>query len=428
MNAKKKKKIKFLNFNRADLETREKPLHGIDPLYLTIVIVLSIMGLLVLFSSSYAKAIGDGHDSLYYLRRQIISELIGIGFMIFFIFLPDVLLKIGGNIVALVCIPLLIAVYFVPTRTEHRWFYFGSFQFQPSEFAKLALIVVLAFFLSYGEKNMEQNNLERKKLPKLLRYYPYLLAIAFIVLVLFETHLSGAGLMFMITISIIIASRRINWKVALPVILIAIAVFMIVLFTNEYMMNRVRGLIGLEQTSGDNYQIQQSLYAIGSGGFTGLGLGKSRQKYLYLPEPQNDFIFPIACEELGFIGASLIVILFILLIARGFSFVLKSKNKFHSLMALGITVNLGVQIALNLLVVTGIFPVTGISLPFFSYGGTAIMCQFAEVGMMLHLSRYCDLSVLSMFRRKKPKKKQEAVETAPEINGDVIEVEAADVK
>jgi len=380
----------------------------IDFMYLTIVVALVIIGLIVLLSASYAKAIDDGNSGYFYFSRQLLSVAIGSAFAIFFIIIPDNLLKLGGNVVAVVCIFLLISLYIIPTASnERRWIYFGSFQFQPSEFAKIALIIVLASFFT-----AEFAPFERKKIGDDNKYYgllllwkayPFLLCVVYFFLILFETHLSGAGLIAVISLTMIIAARKVKVKWLVVILAVILVVCVIVLMSNEYMLNRVKVLFGLStegSSAGDEYQITQSYLAIGSGGLTGVGLGKSRQKYLYLPEPQNDFIFAIACEELGFIGAILIVALFALFIWRGLTIALRSRNKFQSLIALGITCNLGAQIVLNLMVVTGLFPVTGISLPFFSYGGTAIITQLAEVGMMLRISRFADLESLPLRRRK----------------------------
>lgn len=370
----------------------------IDLVYLTIVAALLAMGLIVLLSASFAKAISENHDGYYYLKRQLFAVGIGIVLMIIMTLIPESLLRFGAVVVYFVTFILLILVFFVPTKTEHRWIYIAGFQFQPSELAKLALIIVLSWYVSIYVPA------DREKIPNKKDFFlkdfsrstgaPLLIAGIYIVLVGSETHLSGAILLSVITASIMIGGGCVRWRYIFTIILpIALLALGLLLLSNAYMRERIMTLLDSDaDTTGSAYQITQSIYAIGSGGMTGLGLGKSRQKYLYLPEPQNDFIFPIACEELGYIGAVLIVVLFGLLIWRGLVISLRNRDKFRSLVALGITMNLGAQICFNLLVVTAVIPVTGISLPFFSYGGTAIIAQLVEVGMMLRMSRFADFS------------------------------------
>ncbi len=362
----------------------------IDFVYLAIVVVLLGTGLLMVWSASFAKGLSSYGDGYYYIRRQLIALAIGTLFCIAFIFIPDWILAAGGIGIYLLTILLLILVYFIPTKTEHRWIYIGSFQFQPSELAKIALIVVLAFYFTKSSTFKFSSRTVRDTV------FPIAITLIYVLLVIFETHLSGAVLLAIIGASMFLYGGKKQWLLLAVIVIVVAVIFVVVFFTNDYMVKRVTGT-----SQDEKYQETQALYAIGSGGLTGLGFGKSRQKYLYLPESQNDFIFPIACEELGFIGAVLIVVLFGFLIWRGFEISLRSKDKFRSLIAFGITVNLGAQIVFNLLVVTDILPVTGISLPFFSYGGTAIIAQMVEVGMMLHVSRYMDDGPLFPFLHKK---------------------------
>jgi cell division protein FtsW len=402
--------------NRNTAKTIRQKAGRIDAVYLTIAIALVVIGLIVLLSASYAKAIDDGESGYFYFAKQLRWVCVGAVFAAFFTFCHDKLLQSGAVAVSLGCILALISLYIIPTASnERRWLYIGGFQFQPSEFAKLALLVVLATWFAGNQHPFAKiPAVDRNKINwivTLWKAYPYLLCLAYFFLILFETHLSGAGLIAIISLSMILAARKIKVRWLLLILAIILIVCVLVLFSNEYMLNRVKVLLGMStegSSSGDDYQITQSFLAIGSGGLTGVGLGMSRQKYLYLPEPQNDFIFAIACEELGFIGAILIVALFMLFIWRGMTIALRSRDKFKALVALGITCNLGAQIVLNLLVVTGIFPVTGISLPFFSYGGTAIMIQLAEVGMMLHISRYADLEPVPKVD------KREVIEVLPQ--------------
>ena len=270
--------------------------------------------------------------------------------------------------------------------------------YQPSEIAKLGIVLVFAAGMSKRKnqpprlrrkdpvwKNQLRSFLYWSDLGELI---PYVLVLGVIALLMLrEPHMSGTILVLAAAAAILFtAGIRWGWF-ALGGGLMGVIMALIV-FVGGYNSDRIKTWQNPWWDPGDKgYQIVQSLYAVASGGLTGLGFGQSRQKYLYLPEEQNDFIFAIICEELGFIGAALIIILFALLIIRGYWLALHARDRFGSLLIVGITTLLAVQVFLNMAVVLNVIPATGISLPFFSYGGTALLIQLAEIGIILSVSR-----------------------------------------
>ncbi len=348
------------------------------------VILLLVIGLATVYSASFAKALQSKQDSYYFIIRQLIFAGIGLAAMFLASWFPyRYFRKLVPPIYVLFLI-LLVVVYFVPTETERRWIYIGSFQFQPSEVAKVAVLILMAAWLSKENVN-PRSFLKGFVVPGIIFAVPMLL-------VLFETHLSGAILIACIGISIMLAAGC-RWYLVGGATLLGAVGGVIFAFTQGYMTDRLTSWGQPEaDAAGKGYQALQSLYAIGSGGLTGLGYGESRQKYMYLPEPQNDFIFSIFCEEMGWIAAVAVMGLFCFVILRGLYIAKQAPDKFSSLIVIGIMTRLAVQTIFNICVVSGVFPVTGISLPFFSYGGTALVVLLGEMGIVLHISRYANLS------------------------------------
>ena len=278
---------------------------------------------------------------------------------------------------------ILLALVFVPglgvTRNDAtRWLNIGI-QFQPSEIMKVAIIIFLSAKIS---KYPESINRFWKGM--LL----YLLLLGVIAgLLLFEPHMSATVIILIISASIMF-SAGLSWKYIIPVGLGGVAACVVLALTAEYRMKRVMIFLDPWQDKlGDGWQIIQSIYAIASGGLFGVGLGKSTQKYMYIPEPHNDFIFAILSEELGFIGALGVIALFAIFIWRGIVIAMKAPDMFGTLLAVGITTMVGIQALLSIAVVSSAIPVTGIPLPFFSYGGTALIILLCSCGILLNISR-----------------------------------------
>ena len=356
---------------------------GIDlPFFLLILLILGI-GLIMLFSSSYAYALAYKKDSLYYVKRQLIWMLAGIVGMLGVSYFDYHKLHRFAIPVLALSYALLAAVLVLPTHgNARRWIYIGSASFQPSEITKFALILIYAHLMS---------KYYRKMTKFLTGIIPYVLIFgSTAALLILEPHLSCTMIMFAITaLMMFFGGVKVRWFVLLLIILGVIAY--IALFTDlvPYASDRIgvwRDPFGYPDKD-KSHQTRQSLYAIGSGGLLGLGLGNSWQKYLYLPEPQNDFIFSVICEELGLVGAALILALFGLLIWRGALIALRAPDKFGTLLAMGLISQVGLQVLLNVAVVSNTIPNTGISLPFFSYGGTSLVMLLCEMGVVLSVSR-----------------------------------------
>lgn len=362
--------------------TKQSIRGSIDYPFLILVIVLMGIGLLMLFSASYATAYYEGQSSTYYFTRQAVFAGAGLAIMFLISHMDYRRFRVLSPLLMLFSIMLLVLVLFIGTGNygEKRWINLGFTQFQPSEIAKVAVIFFFSSMISVNSEKMHT-----------FRYgvLPYIIVLAVISGLMFlEPHLSGAILIVGVGAALMfMGGTHWGWFAgALGTAAVAGAAAISFL---DYARQRVETWLNpFLDPRGDGYQIIQSLYAIGSGGALGLGFGNSRQKYLYLPEAHNDFIFAIVCEELGFVGAMIILVLFALLVIRGYWIALHARDKFGSLLAGGITTMIALQTVLNIGVVTGVLPVTGASLPFFSYGGTALLILLAEVGVVLSISRY----------------------------------------
>jgi len=344
------------------------------------VMLLLVVGLIMLFSAGYADAFSKTGDSYFYIRKQIISAIIGLVGMIAVSFIPYTFYRRFAYIFYFVCVFLLVLVLIVSRDAEKRWLYLGSFQFQPSELAKIAVIIVLADYISRNKNKM-------KKFSNGI-IVPGLMFMLITVLIGVETHLSGAILVLSIGLVMIIAGGC-NLLHLAPMAGVGVTLGVLLVSFNSYMQQRIHTWLNPESDLlGAGWQPTQSLITIGSGGLFGLGYGKSRQKYMHMSEPQNDFIFSIVSEELGFIGAIFILALFIFLIWRGIHIAMRAPDTFSSLIVIGIMGLVAVQVIFNIAVVTNTVPVTGVPLPFFSYGGTALVVLLLEMGLILHISRY----------------------------------------
>lgn len=364
------------------------------------VMILLVVGLVMMSSASYAWAYSDFGDGLYYAKNQAMNACIGFVAMIFFMKFDYHNFKkleipifkkfnIAGMLYVAVAI-LLIAVLLIG-NTEggdmgaKRWITIGPVNLQPSELAKLVIIIFFAYSM---EKDGKKMNTFKTGIVK----YALLLGV-YVILIALEKHISGIVLIGTIAIAMILcggANRRQFLALGITGIT-AVAGYIYWQFNTpgSYVQTRINAWQHpFEDVLGDSWQTANSLIAIGSGGLFGLGLGNSRQKYLYLPETKNDFVFPIVCEEIGFVGALAIIIVFFLLVVEGFSIAVRCKDRFGMLLAVGITTQIGIQTVLNLAVVSNLIPNTGISLPFFSYGGTALIIQLVEMGIMLNISQH----------------------------------------
>ena len=351
--------------------------------FLTLVLLLLAVGLAMLYSASSAQSMYDTHyaSSTRYLMKQAICAVLGLGCMVLFSRIPANLWfrlawpLYGVSIVLL----LLVLVMGRSVNGAQRWISIGGLQFQPSELAKFTMILCFARLTrKYGA--------DAKKFRfGVLGFGTALMGI--LVPLALEKHLSAILLMGMVAVVMMfIAGTNPKWLLAGA----GVAVLFVIVYITfmGYAGDRVTAWLHPEADPGDTgYQILQSLYAIGSGGLFGLGLGKSRQKYLYLPFQYNDYIFAVICEELGLAGALGIIVLFCLTILRGYWIALRARDRFSTVFAAGLVTLMAVQTILNLCVVTNLLPSTGIALPFFSYGGTALAVNLGEMGIVLSISR-----------------------------------------
>ncbi len=362
-----------------------------DMTFTLVVLVLLALGIVMMFSASYAIAINEEKPGYYYALRQVAFGgagllLMGVmSFVDYHIWAKKglALLTYGGAVLLLILVPLI--------GTDNntgitRWLKVGPITFQPSELAKFAIVILFAYLIDQNYDKM------KKFVPGTLVYF--ILMGVIVGLLILEPHLSCSLIIVTLGIVLVYVGGAKTWHLGIMALIGAGLLFIGVLVIMNtkgmsYFSTRIETWLhpfDSEDLKG-TWQTRQSLIAIGSGGFFGLGLGESRQKYLYLPESENDFVFSIVCEELGLLGAITVILLFVLLVAQGFHIATHSRDRFGMLVAVGFTLQIALQAFLNIAVVSGLVPNTGISLPFFSYGGTALMMQLIQMGIVLNISR-----------------------------------------
>lgn len=369
------------------LYAKEDPRHrageGVDIPFLLLVLMLLTVGLVMLWSASFAQSEYDtGYAiSTKYLQKQAVCAGLGLLCMWAFSRINAAFwMKFAWPVYAISILLLLsVLVMGESVNGARRWINIAGIQFQPSEIAKFAMIVLFARLTKlFGA---EAGDFRHGVLGFSLALLGILVPLAL------EKHLSAIMLLGMVGVTMMfVAGTRLRWLGAGAA---AAGIFVVIYVTfMGYAGDRITAWLHPEQDPGDTgYQILQSLYAIGSGGVFGLGFGKSRQKYLYLPFQYNDYIFAIICEELGLVGALLIVALFAVTILRGYWIALRATDRFSTVLCAGLVTLIAVQTVLNLCVVTNLLPSTGIALPFFSYGGTALAVNLGEMGIVLSISR-----------------------------------------
>ncbi|WP_212925032.1 stage V sporulation protein E [Oceanobacillus sp. J11TS1] len=359
-----------------------------------LIVVLLCIGVLMVYSSSYIWSEYKFNDSFYYLKRQLLFAGIGFIGMVVISYFPYYVWKKYAKILLISCFVLLILVLIpgigMVRGGAQSWIGIGAFSIQPSEFMKLGLIIFLASLLSDYQKYITSF----KK-----GFFPCLLLIftAF-GLIMLQPDL-GTGMVLVLTCMILlfVAGAKLSHFFGLAGI--GVIGFIALIASAPYRINRILAFLNpWEDPLGHGFQIIQSLYAIGPGGLMGLGLGNSLQKYFYLPEPQTDFIFSIIGEELGLIGGCTTIVLFFLLLWRGIKIALEAPDLFSRLLAVGIASMLALQAMINISVVIGLIPVTGITLPFLSYGGSSLTLTLCAVGILLSISRHAK----SMEKSNKP--------------------------
>lgn len=377
-------RLQSQSLHRSSLRIRGQ----VDLPFAMLVLLLLIIGVMMILSASFARAYYDPTNetegvATYYFTRQLIFAVIGIFGMFICSRLPVSFYRKSSQLLIILSIILLLAVPVIGVRANgaKRWISLGFTTFQPSEIAKIAVVLYFAALICKFKNKM-----------RTIRYgiIPFAVILIMIAgLLALEPHLSATIIIFALgAVMLFLGGVEKKWFLGGIAIVAVFGMVFVLLF--PYASTRIATWLNPfdpELRAGDAYQIVQSLISVGSGGLSGLGLGQSRQKYLYLPEEHNDFIFAVICEELGFIGAILILALFALLILRGYWLALHCRDRYSFLVCAGITTMIALQVFLNVAVCTNLIPCTGISLPFFSFGGTALVIQLMEMGIVLSISR-----------------------------------------
>lgn len=354
-----------------------------DKILLLAVIIISLFGALMIYSSSYVWAEYKFDDPYKYLKSQVIFLIVGYIVMILISKFPYQNYKKLANIIFGICFLMLILVLIPGIGTvrngSRSWFGIGGFGIQPSEFTKLGLIIFTAKYLS-------NNSRELKDIKK--GVFPILGVLILVFgLIMLEPDF-GTGVVIVMTIIVLLFVSGVKMNFFIKIGIVGIIGIVVLILVAPYRMERIISFLNpWTDPLGSGFQIIQSLYAIGPGGLLGLGFGNSIQKHFYLPEPQTDFIFSIISEEFGFMGVLIVSSLFITIIYRGFKIAMNCEDLFGKYIAFGITFGLAFQTILNLMVVVGLIPVTGVTLPFLSYGGSSLLISLTSIGILLNIGR-----------------------------------------
>lgn len=362
----------FIYFNSDSMKQINKTL-------LIAIIALTLLGLLMIYSSSNVWALYKFNDAYKYLKSQLLFLIIGYFIMLLVAKIPTTIYKKYANHILTICLILLVLVLIPGIGTirngSRSWFGIGPLGIQPSEAAKLGLIIFTSKYLT----NNKIKDIKTSVLPILLT-----MMVVF-GLIMLQPDL-GTGVIIVMSVVALLFVSGVNMSFFIKLGILGILGIVILVIIAPYRMARITSFINpWSDPLGSGFQIIQSLYAIGPGGLLGMGLGKSIQKHFYLPEPQTDFIFAIISEELGFMGVVIVATLFLIIIYCGFKIALNCEDKFRKYLAYGIAFSVAFQTVLNLMVVVGLIPVTGVTLPFLSYGGSSLLVSMIEMGFLLNI-------------------------------------------
>lgn len=386
------KKAQAIDVQSKPVKRRRSKVKHLDASFLIILLCLLTYGYIMVFSAGHAEALNKYGDSLHYIKNQSVFMALGITIMLFlssidyhiYQVLIGYIMGIATFFLAIVPIPFVGSTQGTFAR---RWIGIGEYTFQPSEIMKFALIAFFAHLVATNYKKMHT-----------FRYgvIPFIIPLGIICFLMYlQPHMSGMIIICAIgVIMMFVGGTHIKYFIILGAIVVVGVIGALALMTQidgslTYVLGRIEmWLDPFADPTDSGWQTTNSLIAIGSGGLMGRGIGMSRQKYMYIPHPHNDFIFAIICEELGLVGAMIVILLFIAFTLRGFTIASKAPDKFGYMLAVGLVIQITLQAVLNIGVVTNTFPNTGISLPFFSYGGTALIMQLAQMGILLNISRH----------------------------------------
>ncbi|MGG1367189.1 stage V sporulation protein E [Priestia megaterium] len=356
------------------------------PDFFLIIVTLSLLtiGLIMVYSASAVWATYKFNDSFFFAKRQLLFAGLGVCAMFVIMNIDYWMWRTWAKPIVIICFVMLVLVLIpgvgLVRNGSQSWIGVGAFSIQPSEFMKFAMIIFLSKYLSENQKKI--TSFRKGMLPALL-----LVFLPFGIIMMQPDLGTGTVLVGTCLVMIFVSGAKVSHFAGLG--LLGVAGFVGLVLSAPYRIKRITSFLNpWEDPLGSGFQIIQSLYAIGPGGLLGLGLGQSRQKFFYLPEPQTDFIFAILAEELGFIGGTLVLLLFSLLLWRGIKVALGAPDLYGTFLALGIISMVAIQVMINIGVVTGLMPVTGITLPFLSYGGSSLTLMLAAVGVLLNVSRY----------------------------------------
>ena len=370
---------------KKQIDKNTKPEFDSVIFYTTMTLVF--IGIIMVFSASFVQSAFKHGDSYYFLKRNVIYATLGFISMIIMSNLDYRFWKKNAKVIGIVSIILLLLVLTplgIKANGARRWLGFGAFTIQPAEIAKFATIIITAKLIE--KKYDDIKSLTKGVLPLLI------MPGIFFTLIILQPNLSTAGTVILVTFVMIFVAGM-DMKIVYTMFGAGVALFGVMVAAAPYRLARVTSFLDpFKDPLGAGYQVIQGLYALGSGGLFGLGLGKSRQKYFYIPEPQNDFIFAIIGEELGLIGCAIVIMLFVLLVYRCIRIAIRCSDVFSCMLVVGIGGQIGIQAALNIAVATSSMPVTGVALPFISYGGTSLIIFMAAVGIVLNVSKHVKMN------------------------------------
>ena len=370
---------------KKQIDKNTKPEFDSVIFYTTMTLVF--IGIIMVFSASFVQSAFKHHDAYYFLKRNVIYATLGFISMMIMSNLDYRFWKKNAKVIGIVSVILLLLVLTplgIKANGARRWLGVGAFTIQPAEIAKFATIIITAKFIEKRYDDMK--SLTKGVIPLLL--VPGL----FFALIMCQPNMSTAGTIILVTFVMIFVAG-LNMKFVIAMFGSGVGLFLLLALTSEYRLKRILSFLDpFQDPLGNGYQVIQGLYALGSGGLFGMGLGKSQQKWFYIPEPQNDFIFAIIGEELGLIGCAIVIMLFVILVYRCVRIALNCKDIFTCMVVIGIGAQIGIQAALNIAVATSSMPVTGVALPFISYGGTSLIIFMSAVGIVLNISKHVKMN------------------------------------
>lgn len=349
--------------------------------------ILVFIGIIMVFSASFVQSSFKHHDAYYFLKRNIICAILGFISMITISKIDYRFWKKNTKPICIIAVILLLLVLTplgIKLNGARRWLGVGSLTVQPAEIAKFATIMITAKLIE--KKYDDIKSLTKGVLPLII------IPALFFILIMLQPNMSTAGTIILVTFVMIFVAGM-DMKFVGVMFGSGVALFLALALTSEYRLKRILSFLDpFQDPLGNGYQVIQGLYALGSGGLFGMGLGKSQQKWFYIPEPQNDFIFAIIGEELGLVGCIVVIILFVILVYRCIRIALKCSNIFACMVVIGIGAQIGIQAALNIAVSTSSMPVTGVALPFISYGGTSLTIFMSAIGIVLNISKHVKIN------------------------------------